>query len=200
MSRSTRGYTILEVMIALTLITLGVSGVVAMQKVTSVANRDARRLAIANQIARTWLDRLRTDAVAWNLPSPSLPSGDDLATDTVWLKQLDSTTEWFQPEYVEDWGGAEFDQHGTDVSHTPDIPATYCTNVRLQWIYGPPAIQPPPYLLRAEVRVFWLREGVGLPDGITSFCDPAADPSVIGAATENFHFVYATSAIKQNAH
>lgn len=200
MSRASRGYTILEVMIALTLITLGVSGVVAMQKVTTVANRDARNLAVANQIARTWLDRLRTDAVAWNLPSPTVPGGNDLTTDTLWLKQIDGAMTWFQPETVTDWGGAAFDMNGTDVSEIEDAVPMYCTNVRLQWIYGPPTSEPPPYLIRAEVRVFWLREGAGLPDGVSSICDSAADPNVIGAATENFHFVYATSAIKQNPH
>lgn len=191
--RCRRGYTILEVMIALTLITVGVSGVVAMQKVTTVANRNARNLAVANQIARTWLDRLRTEAVAWNLPSPSVPGGDDLATDTVWLQRVNDG--WFQPAIVPNVGGPAFDMHGTDISEGAEEPA-YCTNIRLQWLYGPPT---PPYLIRAEVRVFWLREGGGgLLNGMTSLCDPATDPNAIGAATQNFHFVYATSAIKQN--
>lgn len=199
MSRpSRRAYTILEVMIALTLITVGVSGVVAMQKVTTVANRDARNLATANQIARTWLDRLRTEAVAWNIPGPSMPNGSDLALDTTWLQQVDNAAGWFQPEIVANVGGPAFDMHGTDISEEGDEP-TYCTNIRLQWLYGPPGIAPPPYLIRAEVRVFWLREGGGgLLGGMDSLCDPAADTNAIGAATENFHFVYATSAIKQN--
>ena len=204
MKRPARGYTIVEVMIALTLITLGVSGVVAMQKVTTVANRDARNLAVANQIARTWLDRLRTDAVAWNLPSPTSPTGNDIASDTRWLKQIeDSPMAWFQPETIPDWGGPAFDMNGTDVSESDDAAPMYCTNVRLQWIYGPPAVAPPPYLIRAEVRVFWLREGAGLPDGMDSFCDPSSNENeddVIGTATDRFHFVYATSAIKQNPH
>lgn len=199
MSRATRGYTVVEVMIALTLITLGVSGVVALQKVTTVANRDAHSLAVANQIARTWLDRLRTDAVSWNLPSPSNPTGQDINTDTQWLKFIDSGAIWFQPAFVDNWGGPAFDQYGTDVSNTEE-PAKYCTHVRLQWIYGPPSVHPPPNLIRAEVRVFWLRDGAALPEGMSGICDPAADPDDIGTATETFHFVYATSAIKQNAH
>lgn len=199
MSRRARGYTVIEVMIAVTLITLGVSGVVALQKVTTVANRDAQSLAIANQIARTWLDRLRTDAVAWNLPSPSNPTGKDIDSDTQWLKMVDGAAGWFQPAYVEGWGGPAFDQFGTDVSNTED-PPKYCTHIRLQWLYGPPDIHPPPNLLRAEIRVFWLRDGVALPEGMSGICDPSADPDQLGALTDTFHFVYATSAIKQNAH
>lgn len=196
-----RGYTVLEVMIALTLITVGVSGVVAMQKVTTVANRDARNLAIANQIARTWIDRLRTDAVAWNYPSPSMPGGSDLATDTLWLRQVESTQDWFQPATDTNRGGPAFDLHGSDVSNVDSTePAFFCTNLRLRWLYGPAA---PPLLIRAEVRVFWLREGGGgLPAGMNSICGATAagDMATIGAATQNFHFVYATSAIKQHPH
>lgn len=197
-----RGYTMLEVMIALTLVTVGVSGVVAMQKVTTVANRDARSLAIANQIARTWLDRLRTDSVSWNFPSPSMPGGDDLATDTIWLRNV-GTAGWFQPETHSpvdgiSRGGALFDMHGTDISDLEEPEPFFCTHLRLEWLYGPPPA-PPPYLIRAEVRVFWLRDGgSGLPEGMTSVCDPTNDPLAVGAATDSFHFVYATSAIKQN--
>lgn len=195
-SKAARGYTILEVMIALTLITVGVSGVVAMQKVTAVANRDARNLAVANQIARTWIDRLRTDAVAWNLPSPTTPGGDDLGSDTLWLRQVGSG--WIQPATDPIRGGPAFDLHGNDVSSLGDNePVVFCTNIRLQWLYGP-LPQPPPYLIRAEVRVFWLRDGGGgLLPGMASLCD-TVDPLVLGTATNNFHFVYATSAIKQN--
>lgn len=196
--RARRGYTILEVMIALTLITVGVSGVVAMQKVTSVSNREARDLAIANQIARTWIDRLRNDAIGWNIPSPSMPSGSDLDSDTVWLKNTGSVEGWFQPASDElRLASAAFDRHGTDLATLPeDEPAAFCTHLRLSWLYGPPT---PPFLIRAEVRVFWLREGGGgLPTGMDTFCDEAADTTSLGSATQNFRFVYAATAIKQN--
>lgn len=197
-SRARRGYTVLEVMIALTLLTVGVSGVVAMQKVTSVSNRDARDLAIANQIARTWVDRLRTDAIGWNLPSPSAPSGSDIETDTVWLKNTGSVEGWFHPETdATRHASAAFDRHGTDLATLPtgEAPA-FCSHLRLSWLYGPGT---PPLLIRAEVRVFWLREGGGgLPSGMDSFCDPDATITNLGSATQNFRFVYAATAIKQN--
>lgn len=194
-----RGYTILEVMIALTLITVGVSGVVAMQKVTAVANRDARNLAIANELARTWLDRLRTDAIAWNQPGPSAPGSSDLVSDTVWLGLTGDVVGWFQPDAHPTRGGAAFDVQGMDISNTPDRDASFCTHLRLEWIYGPYPTQPAPYLIRADVRVFWLRDGGGgLLSDMTSLCDPNADAETIGRATDNFRFVYATSAIKQN--
>ena len=67
--RRARGYTVIEVMIALTLLAIGTSGIIAMQKVTSVTNREARNLVIANQIARTWMEAAERLSTAAS-PSP----------------------------------------------------------------------------------------------------------------------------------
>src|SRR6185369_16025167 len=91
--RRSRGYTVIEVMIALTLLAIGTMGVIAMQKVTAIANRDAKNLVVANQVARTWLERLRTDAVQWNHPS-AVNVASDLG-DTRWLNNVDG--KWFRP-------------------------------------------------------------------------------------------------------
>lgn len=199
-TRTDRGYTILEVMIALTLLAIGMSGVIAMQKFAAVANRDAKNLAIADQIARTWIERLRTDAVGWNDPSPSNPSGNDLTTDTIWLGNVaTSPGQWFQPAWnAVRQAGPAFDAQGNDVDQTDDAapPAVFCTNVRLQWLYGTPPTDPPPYLIRAEVRVYWLREG---PLAAQAICPQGGgNMTDIGQATSSLHFVYAASAIAQN--
>ena len=91
--RGRRGYTVIEVMIALTLLAVGTSGVIAMQKVTAIANRDARCLVVATQIARSWIERLRADATQWNHPS-AIDVNSDLA-DTRWLKSVSGV--WFRP-------------------------------------------------------------------------------------------------------
>src|SRR5262249_55736592 len=101
-----------------------------------------------------------------------------------------------------------FDALGNDVLPTAANFAqdsVFCTHVRLTWLYGPPPNVKPPYLIRAEVRVFWLRDGGGgLPSGMPSICDPGNTPDVVEATTNNipslgrFHFVYATSAIGNN--
>ena len=48
MTRS-RGYTVIELLMALTVLALGASGVVAMQRVTLESNRYAKNLAIATR-------------------------------------------------------------------------------------------------------------------------------------------------------
>jgi prepilin-type N-terminal cleavage/methylation domain-containing protein len=189
-----RGYTVIEVMIALTLLAVGTSGVIAMQKVTAIANRDAKSLVIATQVARTWMERLRVDATQWNHPS-ALNQDSDLP-DTRWLKTVTGT--WFRP--TDDLAGSPAaDALGNDVRDTDLSNAIYCTNVRLTWLYGPPPGTPPPYLIRAEVRVYWLRDGGGgTVEAGKTICDSGIDLNKVAPALERYHFVYLTSALAQN--
>jgi prepilin-type N-terminal cleavage/methylation domain-containing protein len=189
----TRGYTVIEVMIALTLLAIGTTGVIAMQKVTTIANRDAKNLVVATQVARGWLERLRADAVQWNHPSP-LNSTSDLA-QTKWLNNVDG--KWFRPT-DDALGSPSADVLGNDVRDTNLADAMYCTNVRLTWLYNPPASAAEAYLIRAEVRVYWVRDGAGGTVTKLNICDPATDLALVSPAVERYHFVYVTSAIAQN--
>jgi hypothetical protein len=191
--RFATGYTVIEVMIALTLLAIGTTGIIAMEKVTTIANRDAKNLVIANQVARTWLERLRADAVQWNHPSPQNP-GSDLG-ETKWLNHVDGN--WFRPA-DDALGSPAADALGNDVRDADLSPAAFCTNVRLTWLYGPPPAAPAPYLIRAEVRVYWLREGGGGTVDGNGICDPATSLALVSPAVERYHFVYVASAIAQN--
>jgi type IV pilus assembly protein PilV len=187
-----RGYTVIEVMIALTLLAIGTSGIIAMQKITAVANRDAKNLVIANQIARTWIERLRADAVQWNHPSAVKPALD--LSETTWLNNLN--VGWFRPaESPTGMGSASADAFGNDVLDANVANGLFCTNIRLAWLYGAGA---PPFLIRAEVRVFWLRDGGGGTIDGQPICNIDTDRNQIGTAVDRYHFVYVTSAIAQN--
>jgi type IV pilus assembly protein PilV len=194
--RGRRGYTVIEVMIALTLLAVGTSGVIAMQKVTAIANRDARCLVVATQIARSWIERLRADATQWNHPS-AIDQNSDL-DDTRWLKSVSGV--WFRP--ADDLAGSPAaDALGNDVRDTDLANAAFCTNIRLAWLYGPPpaSTSPPPYLIRAEVRVYWLRDGGGgSVEAGKTICDPGIDLGKVAPSVERYHFVYLTSALQQN--
>jgi prepilin-type N-terminal cleavage/methylation domain-containing protein len=193
-ARTQAGYTIIEVMIALTLLAIGTTGIIAMQKVTTVANRDAKNLVIASQVARTWLERLRTDGVQWNHPSSLNPTSD--LAETKWLNNVNGT--WFRP--VDDaLGSPAADALGNDVRDVNLSQAAFCTNVRLTWLYGPPVTVPAPYLIRAEVRVYWLRDGAGgvIVPGNT-ICNPTIDLASVTPALDRYHFVYLATAVAQN--
>ncbi|HVJ17254.1 MAG TPA: prepilin-type N-terminal cleavage/methylation domain-containing protein, partial [Polyangiaceae bacterium] len=89
MKRRTRGYTAVELMMALGLFAVGVSGIIAMQKLTIVSNQHAKNLAIATHIAQAWMDQLAADSTLWTQVSGSLNSTQWVvnsggSTDGVW--------------------------------------------------------------------------------------------------------------------
>ena len=185
------GYTIVELMMSLTVLAIGVTGIVAMQQVTVVANQHAKNLAIGTHIAQAWLDRLVIDAAQWNHPSNNHAASD--LGETRWLKKKDDEQSWFQPEYdVTLKFGPAFDALG-NVTDNPNL-MEYCTHLRLRELF--PDSQGNG-LIRAEVRVFWVKQGVGGIPG-QQFCGSTTDEDAIGEAIEHYNFVYMTSAIRQN--
>ncbi len=203
--RRSRGYTVVELMMALTILAIGVSGIIAMEKVTVAANQHAKSLAIATRIAQAWQEQLAADAAQWNHPSQNQPARD-LDSDTTWLKLVDSNPgEWIRPQWsaAREFGAA-FDALGNPISESGGggsggasaslSQAVFCTNIRLDWLYPDTAGNG---LIRAEVRVFWVREGMGGTVDGKGVCNAGTSPTDIGQAVTRYHFVYQTAAIKQ---
>ena len=142
---STRGFTLIEVMMALGVMVVGALGIVAMQQASTRGNINARQMTTATQITRTWIERLRLDSMAWNIPTVA-----GATSGTSYLTNLPAigSSDWFTPQ-----GGptltesAGFDWFGNDVALAQ---ARYCTHVNLTWI-------DPGRLVRADVRTFWHR-------------------------------------------
>jgi type IV pilus assembly protein PilV len=176
---------------ALTVLAIGISGIVAMQKITVASNQHARSLAVATHVAQAWQEQLATDAVQWNHPSPNV-NLDDLP-QTRWLSLVG--TGWFQPGYdaTLDFGPG-FDALGNVVTVANIGQAVFCTNLRMTWLYPANAGNG---LIRTEVRVFWVREGMGGTVDGNPVCS-GADPADIEQNSDRYHFVYQTSAVKQN--
>jgi hypothetical protein len=195
-----RGYTVAEVMIALGLLGVGASGVIAMQKATQIGNNNARNIATANAVALSWAERLRAEALQWNAPN----GVDDLKTETKWLQHADPDKPvWFNPEEVAPSGGGgpagspNADILGGDIFTGDAVPATpaFCTKVRLTRlrIYPDNAIRDPDTskIIRAEIRVYWHRAGARVD------CSPLPDPGALDTA--RFGFVTLTTAVFQNS-
>jgi type II secretory pathway pseudopilin PulG len=190
--RSRRGYTSVEVLVAMTLFAIGAAGVVGMLRATMQGNADARRFDIATSIANEWLGRLRRDSMTWTEPNAAINTSNIL-TSTVWLRNtatlatpLPDGANWMVPAIpVPQFGGSpSFDAIGREL--TAADPPFFCVNYRLDWLLVNSTI-------RAEVRVFWPRYEAAAP----ASCAPAiADDA---AARQSFHFVYATSTIRRNA-
>jgi len=183
--RSQRAYTIVELMMALAIFAVGITGVISMQKVTSSSNGHAKNLAIASHIAQSWLDALTVDATQWG-------QNDAGRTNTTWLKtgDIQSPPVWVVPAAQGTTFGPGFNALGSYTATAGDI--AFCTNVRLSPLITTAGSQ----LIRTEVRVFWQKEGGG-PLGVATLC--ALSVATVEAGTDRFHLVYKSSAVRQTA-
>ena len=193
-----RGYTAVELMMAIGIFGIGVTGIIAMEKVTTVSNQHAKNLGIATHIAESWLDMLATDAVTWNHPSRDSPLPPDIG-QTTWLQSVranaNTVNDWFLPAYSTVLAfGPAFDALGNPVNAavSPGSVA-FCSHLRLSWLYQPTVSGNG--LIRAEVRVFWLRDGQGFAQNMCA----GDQVTNVGAATPTFHFVQKITAIRENA-
>ncbi len=184
------GYTTIEVLIAMTVFSIGAAGIMGMQRATVQGNTDARRMDVANGIAREWMERLRRDGIFW--------TNTTSFANTTFLKAALAASDWTIPigcptTAPGDGLCAAFDVLGRDLETTAAPGAAFCAQVRVITLV-------PDSLLRAEVRVYWPRQlGATTSFGASGFCSAtnAAAPSAANA-NQIFHFVYAASAIRIN--
>jgi hypothetical protein len=180
-----RGYTVVELMMALAVFTTGVTGVIAMQRTVIAGNRHARNLTVANGIAQAWLDQLAADSSLWQT---------DLA-QTVWLQSIQTPGmdgAWQLPPQSAPAArnfGPTFNLFGQPTAGAND----YCAHIRLTWLDQGTNTG----AIRTEVRVFWLRDGGAR---IAGDCNNPAAGTVanVGANAQNaYFFVYHTGAVAQ---
>jgi type IV pilus assembly protein PilV len=175
-------------MMAIAVFAIGVSGIIAMQKVAAAANQHSRALSLATNIAQAWQDQLNADA--------SLYTRSNGFINTVWLAPLANSNQagWFKPAYNTNLLiGAAFDGLGQPLTDTAAqvAQAQFCVHLRLTRLYPTsPGID----VVRTEVRVIWPRT-----EGTTStaFCDASTSVTTLGDNTINYHFLYQVSAVRQ---
>ncbi|MCA9580184.1 MAG: prepilin-type N-terminal cleavage/methylation domain-containing protein [Myxococcales bacterium] len=146
-----RGYTLIEVMMAIGIMTVGAVGLMSLQTAATMANLESHHISIATQSTRSWLERLKRDGLNWVELGP-----DGLTNNSANLQYLDSVStlpataagSWVSltpTSTAESWA---FDFRGYDTRTSADI--VYCSNVRLVWTLNQNA-------LRADVRTWWHR-------------------------------------------
>jgi prepilin-type N-terminal cleavage/methylation domain-containing protein len=202
--RSTRrGYTAVEVMLAMTVLLIGSAGVMTMQKASIQSNLDARKLDIANSIAHDWLERLSADATQWTLPAIPTNLTNNIG-NTTWLRFYN--TGWFLPAIPGGYPAAEgnspaFDILGRDLAAADAPNAVFCTHVKLDQIAQDALALP--LLLRATVIVFWKKQLVtssATPGGNCTSASNSFDPALDESNNPGtWHIIYATTAIRKSA-
>jgi prepilin-type N-terminal cleavage/methylation domain-containing protein len=212
-STTARGYTAIEVLMAMTVMAIGGAAVITMQKTSVTANLDARRADVANSIARTWVERLQRDAMAWTQPGPA-SAGNNIGNALIINEVVAGSGKWFLPVQeagitVPETMSPAFDILGRDLPGPPPFAnPDFCVNVRLTWL-NQTALAPFGDLIRADVRVLW---PIGIINSYPGFCNTTtaalADPNTDPNATRDpnadpsapvFHTIYVTTSIRENA-
>jgi prepilin-type N-terminal cleavage/methylation domain-containing protein len=184
-----RGYTLVELMMALALFTVAVLGIISMQKITAASNGHAKNVVIAQRIAQAWAGQLEMDATAWRA---ELGAG--------WLNDAN---EWRRPMYIpaRRFGGA-FDALGNPLADNDVGQARFCTHLRMAWLYPMSLVAGGNGMLRAEIRVFWLRDDEAPLDSNASMCgtaQTAVQAKDIGLAVDRYRFVYQAVGVRQHS-
>jgi prepilin-type N-terminal cleavage/methylation domain-containing protein len=158
------GYTLIEVMTAVVVMTIGASGIVAMQGAAVRANQDANETTNAVNFASTWVERIKRDGRRW------IATGSADLANTQWLlRALDNpaTPPWFVPATTApEQPAADLNGHDTSSEfitvNNGDPLAYFCVNLRMTVVnalnpvnsFNPAAEA---NAVRADVRVWWFR-------------------------------------------
>jgi len=189
-----RGYTIVELLMSLSALAIGVSGVLAMQRVTLSTNRHAKDLAVATRVAEAWADQLTADGMTWTSDDNNIST----LPNTVWLNTTtpNNTGAWQMPAYSAALRfGPAFGALGQPTDGVQPQLAHFCTHIRLAFLQNETASTAGNGVIRAQVRVIWLREDLSADPPVTAIC--AATPGVFASNVGAFHVVYLTTSIRQ---
>ena len=156
-----RGFTVIEIMIAVFIMSVGFVSLYSLQIVAVDGNVVAQEFTQATQLAERWVETLRKDSVSWtnNANRPARLRAENQWNDAIGPFLVNK--DLLDPD-----------------SYSPSqaLDPRFCLKFRIQ---GLPVGDPDPRMLRADVRVIWPRKDVNLnPDPrypeVPNFqvCDP----------------------------
>lgn len=188
-----KGFTLLEVMAALVVMTIGATGLFGLQGFIARSNLHAKRMTLATEILETWVERLKADGLYWTAPSaPATPNVN--LVNTRYLRAIENNAgAWLTAGADDNLGHSPaFDLSGSDTPANGAVVA-YCVGYRLSWVV-------PGESIRADVRVFWPRDNT--PANFTAIfpgCVGNQDSiSLGGAQAGNYHLVYTSTVLRWN--
>lgn len=188
--RSRAGYTLIEVMLSVSVLVVGATGFTMLQGASSRAIQSAQEHTVALQVMETWVERVRRDASLWTAP------GIANMTTTKYLNAGSlAWGNWITPETITDADtkvitSAASDAWGWDRDLAGE--ARFCTKLRY-WVahWSNETGTPVEDTLRVDVMVWRPRRGAAnalsfMQNGGTN-CQVAADllndPGIFKAVT-----------------
>lgn len=185
-----RGYTVVEVLSAMTLFAIGAAGVISMQRVTIQGGDDARRMDVAVGIANEWSGRFQRDAAFWQ-------NETSRTNDTLFISSITAAgdpTAWIDPSQSGGYLGRSgaFDLYGRE-RPTGSGDHIFCAQYQLSWLQKPQAGRNGEMML-VGIRVFWAR----LDNAPILNCSARALSPDDSTAPNYYHFVYLTTAVRSN--
>lgn len=172
-----QGFTILEVLMAVLVLTIGIIGIIGIQTIAIVSARATNNMRNASVLAETQLERLRRDSVLW-VRSIGWDSSSSLG------RAMASPGNWVRPAAEPAVDDVTYNQLGLpklpESTRLGDGAATYSQlNSNFCLFYRVTRLGDES-LGRVEVRVVWARNEAG-DFLISQGCDTVMDPTNFGS-------------------
>jgi type IV pilus modification protein PilV len=196
-----QGFTLVEVLVSLGVMTIGAMALLGMQQQTTRANARARDMTMAMQLAQNVIERLKLESLAWNTvttnPAADLGNSNLLqgvstsgAFITLPLRQAVNAGVTRNLANAFTILGTDIVASGADAATLASI--RYCASYRLTWIFSTNRA------IRADVRVWWTKEAPTR--SIIADFPLCADDNVSlnpgGALFESYHVVYLSTVLR----
>jgi len=213
--RWSRAYTIVEVIIALSVLAVGGMGVVALEKFTVLGALNARGIASATAVADGWIGLLQSEAALWNdganadyTDMPILGTALSAANRGTWITipTLPASSLWEAPNTP---------PGGTPIYGDTSGNIFFCTQIRATWLgaaaSGASADNAlPTDVVRVDVRTFFAKNGRPITtectawlasDVTTLLATPNATLSdgAINRSRYEYGFVFTSGTVRRNS-
>ncbi|MDB4971800.1 MAG: hypothetical protein JWN48_141 [Myxococcaceae bacterium] len=178
MKRGTEsGYTLIEIMISVVIMTIGAAGILAMQGATVRSNQDANETATAINFATTWMERIKRDARMWNDIGAT-----DLAASSLYVSNaITNNGVWVVPAAVApDSAAADYFGFDTPITGGTATTVRYCVNARFTQAHVMPAGLD---AVRVDLLVWWKRSSSSDATASTATCATPLTAAQIASTT-----------------
>lgn len=172
-ARGRAGFTLIEVMVGVLLSAIGIAGISFMQTASVRANQDALETTVATNFARTWLERVKRDALLWRAPGDppvglmfplrGAPASNYFVPGRGWTapRPLPRAAGLAQESAGADYRGIEIGSPSDPLNPaSPPVRTSdtyYCLNLRFNTVQVDAVGQA--VAMSVDARVYWGRKG-----------------------------------------